>query len=384
MIQVSEKAIKRIEKQAEKVMTECREGVALENILMALYIQGMPEKTEKQAAMMTAHIIEVVEDFRNSFKEASEDLGSWLDNRMTEILSEKPLEVRCDLLYRMLMTLTAAEGIGMEDALSSVGIDLNEIRIEGDQSKIRSEAVSEALENTLKSKVVALLFKSNLAFVNLETMVGILEIAEDSTGQSALKDYLADQDANMTAQMAIASMIAYVDSKNGIIHEIPPAATVEEITIGVCAAIETERILADVSSGSIAEESARLLIRILSAVVSILVIAYVALLIGTAIPVLFSGLFHTLLAMGIGTYIFSEMWQASAAMRTNATGHLESAAAGVTRRISTICRTIFDWFKNTFSKDYVKETVQEIREIQESKTEQAVEEMDEMQAIFES
>lgn len=341
MIKLNEQIQSKINKQAKEWINLLGEGKTLENVLQEIYLKGMPNKSEKQAWLMTERVREIIAEFKEELKNASEDQEAWIMDKVNNLFSDKRLEERCQLLFKLITALIALQKLNLEESMKELNLDAETINQEGEFSRIREEEINLGLEASLKRMLTQQLCDSDFMFLQLD---GMSDIIETMPNQDELISFLRNREESVSSYIAISSMIAYVSAKNGSIHEIPITATMEEITLGVCSAVEIEMTMADVAAGEISENQGKKIISMIITVASVFLIGSISYLVAVTVPVLFAGFITFVISIGLGVYVFSSLWEASTKLREK----LTNGISNVHSDLIAVCRNIYHWFTERF------------------------------------
>lgn len=340
-MKLNEKSKKRIDAQTSEAIKALGEGRSVRDVLTDLYMRGMPDKTEEQGQMMADRIIELVEAYEEEVKKAFDDEDQWIHEKLDEILKDKSLEERCNILYKMIHAVQALGSMTLTDDQKGEEADIEAYMARCENCVIDSAVVCEELEENMQRLVIEGLKDSGLVFMQMGHMADTIE--ELKEGEDFLQFFLAGG-IEAVNTMAVTSMITYVDAKNGIIEEVPLTATIEEITFGVCAAIKTERIAAEVAANHIEEEVARKFIRIVGMVASAMVIGYFSILLGTTVAYLFGGMLSLAAAIAVGAITFNTIWDATAELRCKLENGMGNVVVAGVKKVTEVLRRIYGWF----------------------------------------
>lgn len=341
MMEFSEMSRKRIREQAADAVKSVDKGVSVRKALADIYVKGMPDKTEEQGMMMADRVIELVETYENELKKAFENEEVWILGKLDEMTEGKSLEERCNIYNHLIHAVNVLNNLTVAEYISEDMLNVDEYISRADSFTLDPGSVTEELEQELRNIVVNGLKQSGLLLMQMGKMADSMEGLADE------KDYIRFllQGGAATAEyMAISSMIAYVDAKNGILDEIPVTATVEEITVGTCSAITAEQIAARAAEGSISETSAFRLIRIVGIVASVLIVGYLSAMLGATVAYMFSGFLSLFAAIGIGVFVFNTVWNATAELRSKTVNLVGNAASVSVKAVTNVLRNIYKWF----------------------------------------
>jgi hypothetical protein len=341
MMEFSETSRKRIREQAKDAVEGIENGASIRKTLSDIYVKGMPDKTEEQGMMMADRVIELVETYDNELKKAFKDEEVWILDKLDEMTEGKSLEERCNIYNHLLHAINALNSLSIADCINEDILNVDDYISRADSLTLEPGMISEELEQDFRRKVVDILKESGLLLMQIGNMADSIDELADE------KDYIRFillEGVATTEYMAITSMIAYVDAKNGILDEIPITATIEEITIGTCSAIAAEQIAARAAEGSIDEASAYRLIKILGVVASVLIIGYLSTIMGLTVAYMFSGLLSLIAAITIGAFVFNIVWEVTSDLRDKTVNLVGNVADLGVKAVTLVLRNIYKCF----------------------------------------
>lgn len=260
MLSLTDEQKKVLMEQAGNFLQQVQQGKSARDIMAQIYVDGLDNKTLSQGQVMADAIMESVNAFDCDYAEAKDDLGAWLDRNLKQLAQGKTAAERCAMWMKIAVAVNAVSDqehpVMTDDEKKRILEGMDNLSISEEEATAELEAqlyreAKSALENS--SIMLSALVSQREAFRNLE--------AEDDAAELLLDFGSREMDFR-----SIASMIAYVNVKNGTFDNIPVDMKLEQITTMVCAEVEQLRILDAVNKGKLPLEVASALLKILGAV----------------------------------------------------------------------------------------------------------------------
>lgn len=297
MLNLNKHDIANLRGAAEKAISELQEGQSVRDVLTSLYVSGLPDKTENQGEIMADRVIELVAGYTADCKAAMENFGAWFDQSMEKLLDGKDLAGRCSLLYQMSQSLTAVNAALLEQHLKDAKIDVASVLAGMGEYTLDPAAATPELEAELREQVRQALENNSIFAGQMGSLSQLLD--QIQTGGDAAET-IVNYGVKSADIKAVAAMIAYVEAKKGNMEGIASNVTLDEITIGVCAAIEVEQVAANAESGIVAEDVARLILQILGAVAAVYLIINLSILTTVFVSLLLPSVFGSIVGLLLG------------------------------------------------------------------------------------
>lgn len=249
----------RVQKKAAGYIGQLCEGRPAVEIAAEMYRQNLPGKSEQTAMMMAQHTRDTVAEYYRSKAAALENYEAWVSEAFAEATKRMDEAEAYNQLYQIYVGAVANAKLKLAATAEEKEAVENWVKEESEHDFAPEEVTPEALED-LKEKLAAALKDTNLLITQLDAMSEMLR-NEEADARMVL-DFGAINEEVMT----LLAMQTYLDVKNGLIDEIPGSARLEEIALGVCSAMDTCRIAAQVASGEMTEEEGEKLLGILGGV----------------------------------------------------------------------------------------------------------------------
>lgn len=311
MVELRKEQKERIMEQTRSALDRTRAGMDTRDIMAHIYVEGLDDKTLEQGRMMADAIIESVAVFDSQYTQAKNNMDEWLDDALSALVKDMIPAEKCTCWLKIAAAVAAANA-AMEAGSS---FDRSEIMASIEDMTIAEDQVTAELEAELYARAKTAIENSNVMPAALAAQADSLEAISNADAAAGL---LLDMGSREIDFRAVASMIAYVNIKNGTFDNIPVDMKLEQITTLVCTEVEQARILAGVEAGTMPLETAKLLLSILGAIAIICLLPAVMEL-GMALAVsLTSGLATIpvgaamLLLMMYGMYKAFEWWNRQA------------------------------------------------------------------------
>lgn len=247
--------------QAGKILNNIAEGESVRDIMARLYVENLDDKTMQQGLVMADAILNAVKDFDASYREAQEDLDTYIRKFQKKVDEGKSCVERCNYWLHLSAAIAAAN----ED-MAKGGANREEILKQIEGLRVSAEEANEDLEKELRDKARETLKNSGILLTGLVDQVRGLEGMASADEAAGL---LIDLGNHEIEYRALAAMLAYTKVKVGEMENIPVDMTAVQMTNLVCTQIEQTRILEGVGKGSISMVVAEILLGALGAVVLI-------------------------------------------------------------------------------------------------------------------
>lgn len=249
--------------QAQSFLQQSQEGKNAREIMAQIYVDGLDNKTLDQGFVMADAILESVNAFDSDYAQAKDDLDRWLDKMLKELVVDKTAAQRCTLWLRMAATvngITAQNHHGISEEEKRKILDqVNTLSIEEEEATVEMESqLYQEAKQALKNSGVMV----SALISQQDALQELMEIEDEAT-------VLLELGSREIDFRAIASMIAYVNVKNGTFDNVPVDMRLDQITTMVCAGLEQIRILDAVSKGKLPLEVAAMLLKILGLVCAV-------------------------------------------------------------------------------------------------------------------
>jgi hypothetical protein len=297
MLNMNKHDIANLRASSEKAISELQEGQSVRDVLTNLYVSGLPDKTENQGEIMADRVIELVSGYTADCKAAMENFGAWFDQSMEKLLDGKDLAGRCLLLYQIAQSLTAVNAAMLEQHLKDAKINVASVLADMGEYTLDPAAATPELEAELREQVRQALENNSIFIGQIGSLSQLLD--QIQTGGDAAET-IVNYGVKSADIKAVAAMIAYVEAKKGNMEGIASNVTLDEITIGVCAAIEVEQVAANAESGLVGEDVARLIMEILGAVAAVYLIINLSILTTAFVSLLLPGVFGLIAGLLLG------------------------------------------------------------------------------------
>lgn len=306
MLNLNKHDVANLRTAAEEAISKLQEGQSVRDVLMNLYISGLPDKTENQGEIMADRVIELVAGFTADCKAAIENFDAWFDQSMDKLLDGKDLAGRCVLLFQIAQSLTAVNATTLDQHLKDAKVDVASVISEMDEYTLDPAAATLELEAELREQVKQALTNNSIFAGQIGALTEMLD--QIQTGSDAAET-IVNYGIKSADIKAVAAMIAYVEAKKGNMEGIASNITLDEITIGVCAAFEVEQVAASVENGNVGEEAAHLIMQILGAVAAVYLVVNLSILTTTLVALMIPGVFGFIAGLLLGfavAYTISE------------------------------------------------------------------------------
>lgn len=258
MVELSKEQKKRIMEQTRSALDRADAGMSTRDIMAHIYMEGLDSKTLEQGRMMADAVLESVTAFDSQYTQAKNNMDSWLDDALSAMVRDMSPAERCTCWLKIAAAVSAAN-----DAMEAGGsFDRSEILASIEDMTITEDQATAELEAELYDRAKTAIENSNVLSAALAAQADTLETISSADAAAGL---LLDMGSREIDFRAVASMIAYVNIKNGTFNNIPVDMKLEQITTLVCTEIEQMRILAGVEAGTMPLETAKLLLSILGA-----------------------------------------------------------------------------------------------------------------------
>ena len=282
-MKVSEKTLQEIQDKAAEALQRLAQGEEGRQVAADLYCESLPDKAPAVGRMMAQHLNELVEQYEADCAAAAENQADWLDAELNKLLEGKDTASRCAALSQMVRGVAA---------ISSAEVP-----------EIPGEASREA-EETLCGMLYDLLGQSKLDAAMLDAMAEALDAVEMPEEISASIILARDQ---LHDTRLVLSMTAYLNAKNGVFGDLPPSLTMDEIALGVCAAIDARQVARQVASGEISADRGTRILRAIGMVVGYM-LAFLLAVFGTACLIGLLSLGQPVLTVLAFAGIYSLVW----------------------------------------------------------------------------
>ncbi len=338
--------MERIRRKTADAIDQLNEGKTAVEIAAELYRRNLPGKSERTAMMMAQHTADTVAEYYRSKAAAMEDYETWTNEALSAATEGMDAVQAYQNLYQIYVGAVAAA----ESNHVSSAEEKEAIRSRMNENAGRSftaEEVSPEAMAELKEKLASALKDAGILTTQLDAILETVR-NEDANAQMILDFGSMNPDI-----MTLLAMQTYLDAKNGLYPEIPANAQLEDITLSVCAAMDTYRVAAQVASGEITEEQGTKLLGVIGAVFGILVsipiiltgVAFVEGLVfgilGMPLVALMAGIVS---AIAISNAIIDPMSQAGTAVgnatQTLVVGTVKLVRKGLKLLIDTVSRGV--------------------------------------------
>lgn len=257
MVNFTDKQKAALMEQAKSFMEQAQEGKSARDIMAQIYVDGLDNKTLAQGHVMADAILESVNEFDSDYAQAKDDLGRWLDKNLKQLAADMTPQERCMLWLRIAAAVNAVSAQGLSEE------EKDRILAQLDELQISEEEATPEMEQQLYEEAKQALEHSSVMLSALVSQKDVFQTLDAEDDAAALLLELGSREIDFRA---VASMIAYVNVKNGTFDNIPVDIRLEQITTMVCAEVEQIRILDAVSKGQMTLEVASLLLKILGAI----------------------------------------------------------------------------------------------------------------------
>jgi len=271
-----------MKKKTEEILKQKTEGVSAREIMAQIYVNNLEDKSMKQGLMMADKALEAIADFNQTYAKAVENKEGTLNKLIDQMVEGKTVVERCNTLSALYVGVSAASAkIAGESAE-----DCNTIMKQADEKKITEDQATPELEAELKSCVLKALEESSVLSRGLIRQADYLDAMMEENGVTQMVLQIGQDE---TEYEGILTMLAYVESKNENIEELPPDITVEEMAYIVAATMEEKQIVKRYTAGEIAMEVAVALLDILG-IVLLAKLALKLILLGVALATSLCGM----------------------------------------------------------------------------------------------
>ena len=203
-------------------------------LLIAIYRESLPDKSEKQAALMADETIGGGTGFYEDLDAARKDRDGFIDRKLEELTAGQSLVQRCNTLQQIQSVLLAMNLDSMGDLLRGE-VRKEDIPLRPEQS-IPEEMATEELAEELAASVRTALNHSAFLFHTMPQQADILDqIAQDGP------ELVLDMGMEELDYLAVLSMLAYTSVKSGEFPEISEDVTMRQISTMICAVREQEK-----------------------------------------------------------------------------------------------------------------------------------------------
>lgn len=344
MLELSKRDVHRLSAEAEKAVSEMQQGKTVRDVLTDMYIAGLPDKTESQGMVMADRVIETVAEYTKACEEAMQDPERWIDESLDQFLCDKEPSERCELLYQMVKALTAVNAAALDRHMRDADVSVDSMIAEMGDLTLDSAAITPELEEQLRNEVRQALENSDVFAGRMESFADLLEQMDESEGVAHL---IVDYGVRSADYKAVAAMMAYIAAKQGTLEGVAQDVTLDEITLGVCAAMETERVAVQVENGEIAENVAATIIKVLGFVAEFYLLIHIA----TLPVVLMTALIPNVFGLVTGAILGFATAYALADVLTRVTDKVTDVAASLTivtaRAVISGLRKLASWAWNS-------------------------------------
>ena len=306
MLNLNKHDVANLRTAAEKAISELQEGQSVRDVLTNLYVSGLPDKTENQGEIMADRVIELVAGYTADCKAAIENFDAWFHQSMDKLLDGKDLAGRCGLLFQIAQSLTAVNATMLDQHLKDAKVDVASVISEMGEYTLDPAAATPELEAELREQVRQALTNNSIFTGQIGALTEMFD--QIQTGSDAAET-IVNYGVKSADIKAVAAMIAYVEAKKGNMEGIASNVTLDEITIGVCAAFEVEQVAAGVENGTVGEEAAHLIMQILGAVAAVYLVVNLSILTTTLVALMIPGVFGFIAGLLLGfavAYTISE------------------------------------------------------------------------------
>ena len=344
MLKLNDACIQSIREQTDAAVSALREGKSARDVMTELYVSGLPDKADNQGRIMSDQIIQTVSRYAVDCRAALEDFEQWKHGWLDAQLKDKTLAERCQLLFRLNNAFQSVNAVSLGEHLRGEGQSADEIISALSGKKLDETAVSEELEAELMSQTLEAMDNCGLFLTQMDGMADLLDDAAQSGefDRSVVNGGLSAADYK-----AIAAMIAYIAAKNGTLEEIPPETALEEITVGVCAAIDTQNVLTEVAAGSLAEDTARTIIRILGVVAAATITITFTFVAASLAAGILPGVLGIAAAFGVGIFVAVKLGRALFRAADRIAGWYATAVTAAAHAVVKVARRIAAWVRET-------------------------------------
>lgn len=294
-MKLSEKTMYTIKQDAEHSINQLSKGVPAIVIAADLYCKSLTDKEPELGEVMAERIKSVVDSYTANSENALKDSEKWLEQNIDKMIEDKNVLERCTILYNMLSGILALNGA----ALNSDTEEFLKNQVSFDPGKASLET-----EEELRNQLIEALNNSTLGVAQLDAIAFLLNNNNGNMTQEIIDFAKNDRDIKI-----IMAMVAYINVKNGRIEEIPPEATLDEITIGVCFSYDTQRIALQVAEGKMEEKFALETIKKLAMVSGFMLAASLTLLSGSLINLAAVAFLPTMVAFPLTILCGAIIWQ---------------------------------------------------------------------------
>jgi|GEM_PF-3542161 hypothetical protein len=264
-VAINEKTMTDITNQVKNII-DSNQNLTARELMIEMYIKNLPDKSPEQAELVIDSIYEIVKTQESGFEEAMEDLDGWIENKLDTVTADREIDERCNFYLNLIRSIAKIKVLSFEEYCEESGVDIKDlptILVDGDV-KLNPSAITQELEETLRNLTIKSLKDCNVLCGSVEGIIDELEAAETIIG---LSETVMIADGNSADFKAVLSMFAYTAAKNGVFLDIPDTAGIDEITMGICVAVETQKLAVLQQNRTLAEKIVTAAMNVLSIIV---------------------------------------------------------------------------------------------------------------------
>jgi len=287
-MKMNEQMLQLIQKRGAEPLKRLENGGNALEIAADVYCGNLPNKDIEIGRLMAERAAAKIVEFDKNLGAAMENPELWAADCVEKLCENKTLTERCQTLAQALENLNKINGV---DGRTAANVE-----------------PGEALEAELKAQLREAIVNCNLG----ETMVqAVIDAGADENAVAGIAAAALDHE-KLRARRLVLAMVAYTMIKNGEFEEIPLEATLDDVTLGVCAAVETANAMAQNNVG-VATKIVRVVGWVLGVMTAVIITDIAAtgmtIIVGTIVAKLFHGLILSkfmlfMIYLLMGMYIF--------------------------------------------------------------------------------
>jgi hypothetical protein len=347
MFELKKKEFEKIAEIVETIIAEKGEDIEISDLMAEIYIKGLPDKTPEQATIITQSIIEIVANHKAEFDKAMENNTEWIEAKLNSLTENKSVDEKCASYLKVLKGIATLNSLSLNDFLTESDIDIEAFLSEIDgEMMINPDMITPEFEQELREKAFEAVQHCGFLYGYVEDIADSVKNLQEDLDITEMIVGIGKDLSNYKSLMA---MIAYISAKNGAI-DVPPNVGLEEITIGVCTAVEAQKYYHLYKAGKILEDVLHFVLNILGAVCMFSLTA----ILGALSVITISALINPVIGILAGTFI-------TFVIGTFLISSIDKLADFTTDVIVTLVSSVTDILKNTvvFAKDKVFPSIAE-------------------------